>query len=95
MPKKVICETERIVNICELERSIQSARLQLIAIKETVTDNDSFLEGRGFQHVGTWRFEDARKLIDRIAANSWRIPHDIVPNKYTPEHKEAMTYAGW
>lgn len=54
-----------------------------------------FLEGRGFQHVGTWRFEDARKLIDRIATNSWRVPHDIVPNKYTPEHKEAMTYAGW
>lgn len=41
MQKKVICETERIVNIGELERGIQSARLQLIAIKETVTDNDS------------------------------------------------------
>lgn len=41
MPKKVICETERIVNIGELERNIQRARLQLIAIKETVTDNDS------------------------------------------------------
>ncbi len=26
-----------------------------------------FLEGRGFQHVGTWQFEDARRLIDRIA----------------------------
>ena len=33
-----------------------------------------FLEGRGFQHVGTWQFDTARKLIDRIAANGWRIP---------------------
>lgn len=28
-----------------------------------------FLEGRGFQHVGTWQFDTARKLIDRIVAN--------------------------
>lgn len=41
-----------------------------------------FLEGRGFQHVGTWQFETARKLIDRIAANGWRIPSDIVPQEY-------------
>lgn len=41
-----------------------------------------FLEGRGFQHVGTWQFETARKLIDRIAANGWRIPADIVPQEY-------------
>lgn len=38
-----------------------------------------FLEGRGFQHVGTWQFETARKLIDRIAANGWRIPQGINP----------------
>ena len=36
-----------------------------------------FLEGKGFKHVGTWQFETARNLIDRIAANGWRIPHDI------------------
>lgn len=41
-----------------------------------------FLEGRGFQHVGTWQFETAKKLIDRIAANGWRIPHDINPQEY-------------
>ena len=41
-----------------------------------------FLEGRGFQHVGTWQFETARKLIDRIAANGWRIPQDINPQEY-------------
>lgn len=41
-----------------------------------------FLEGRGFQHVGTWQFETARRLIDRIAANGWRIPSDIIPQEY-------------
>ena len=44
-----------------------------------------FLESRGFQHVGTWQFEAARKLIDRIAANGWRIPHSIDPTTYIPE----------
>lgn len=43
-----------------------------------------FLEGRGFNHVGTWKFDDARKLIDRIAANGWRVPYDIVPQNYDP-----------
>lgn len=43
-----------------------------------------FLEGRGFQHVGTWEFEQARKLIDRIAANGWKVPFDINPHSYRP-----------
>lgn len=41
-----------------------------------------FLEGRGFQHVGTWQFETAKKLIDRIAGNGWRVPYDIIPSEY-------------
>lgn len=41
-----------------------------------------FLEGRGFDHVGTWQFDNARKLIDRIAGNNWRIPNDINPKEY-------------
>lgn len=44
-----------------------------------------FLESRGFQHVGTWSFETAKKLIDRIAANGWRIPPGIVPAEYKGE----------
>lgn len=44
-----------------------------------------FLEGRGFQHVGTWQFDAAKRLIDRIAANGWRIPNGIHPGEYTPE----------
>lgn len=41
-----------------------------------------FLESRGFEHVGTWQFETAKKLIDRIAANGWRIPAGITPAEY-------------
>ncbi len=41
-----------------------------------------FLESRGFQHVGTWQFETAKKLIDRIAANGWRVPAGIDPQGY-------------
>lgn len=44
-----------------------------------------FLESRGFKHVGTWDFESARKLIDRIAANGWRTPPSIIPEEYSPE----------
>lgn len=43
-----------------------------------------FLEGRGFGHVGTWKFESAKNLIDRIAANGWRIPDGINPQEYVP-----------
>lgn len=41
-----------------------------------------FLESRGFQHVGTWQFENAKHLIDRIAGNGWRIPSSINPAEY-------------
>ena len=44
-----------------------------------------FLEGRGFQHVGTWTFDSAKQLIDRIAANGWRTPREIKPETYVPE----------
>ncbi len=42
-----------------------------------------FLEGKGFRHVGTWQFDTAKRLIDRIAANGWRVPSEIVPQEYT------------
>ena len=44
-----------------------------------------FLESRGFQHVGTWPFETARRMIDRIAANGWHIPAGITPSTYEPK----------
>lgn len=44
-----------------------------------------FLEGKGFQHVGTWQFKEAKNLIDCIAANGWRIPQGINPAEYRVE----------
>jgi len=43
-----------------------------------------FLEGKGFQHVGTWEFSAAKSLIDRIAGNGWRVPQGVIPSSYTP-----------
>lgn len=51
-----------------------------------------FLEQRGFQHVGTWPFESAKKLIDRIAANGWRMPAGINPREYKPEQNRSVAY---
>jgi len=44
-----------------------------------------FLEQRGFDHVGTWSFDKAKSLIDRIAANGWRVPEGINPQEYRAE----------
>lgn len=43
-----------------------------------------FLERVGFREVGTWGFDAARKMIDRIAANRWTVPHEINPAIYKP-----------
>lgn len=54
-----------------------------------------FLENRGFKHVGTWPFEAAKKLIDRIAVNRWRIPGEIDPLTYQPVVKEKTPNCDW
>lgn len=55
-----------------------------------------FLESKGFRHVGTWQFEHAKRLIDRIAANGWRVPRDIIPHEYVPPEVVSWTNAiGW
>lgn len=43
------------------------------------------LEQKGFQHVGAWEFDDARRLIDRIAGNGWRVPAGISAKTYSPK----------
>lgn len=53
-----------------------------------------FLEGKGFEHVGQWQFDDARRLIDRIACNGWRIPRDINPKTYIPNMRQEVL-EGW
>lgn len=40
------------------------------------------LEKYGFQKVGTWQFDTAKNMIDRIAGNGWRVPSGIVPSEY-------------
>jgi len=42
------------------------------------------LERFGFENVGQWQFDAAKKLIDRIAANGWRVPRDISTRSYRP-----------
>lgn len=43
------------------------------------------LEKYGFQHVGTWSFNAAKHMIDRIAACGWRgAPKGVDPKTYTP-----------
>ena len=54
-----------------------------------------FLEGRGFRHVGTWQFEAARKLIDRIAAVGWHIPRGIDPATYIPPQEVQQHGFDW
>ncbi|MFA7175242.1 MAG: DEAD/DEAH box helicase [Kiritimatiellia bacterium] len=52
-----------------------------------------FLEQRGFRHVGQWWSNDAKKLVDRIAANRWHIPRGINPVTYVPnENAKEMSY---
>ena len=53
-----------------------------------------FLEGKGFRHVGTWQFDDARRLIDRIAGNGWRVPYDIDPGTYIPQKGAELPWRG-
>ncbi len=49
-----------------------------------------FLEGRGFQHVGTWTFESASKMISRISALGWnRLPAGVTPATYVPGRDDA------
>lgn len=43
------------------------------------------LESKGFKHVGQWRFDEASRLISRIAANGWKVPRGIDTANYTPE----------
>jgi len=46
-----------------------------------------FLEQKGFKHVGKWDFSNAKRLVDRIAANRWHIPKGIDPKTYEPPNR--------
>ena len=56
------------------------------------------LERYGFQSVGTWSFDAAKHMIDRIAAQGWRgVPKGVNPKTYTPaqEPPTADIDFGW
>ena len=56
------------------------------------------LEKYGFQHVGRWSFEQAKHMIDRIAAGGWRgVPKGVTPSTYTPPAEPAFPDSsfGW
>ena len=65
--------------------------------QDSVKNALEFLESKGFEHVGTWDFDAARHLIDRIAANGWRVPREINPRDYKPEPraKRPETESWW
>ena len=42
------------------------------------------LERYGFRQVGTWQFDDAAKMISRLAANNWKLPYGLNPKQYRP-----------
>ena len=94
--EKQVATLEKL-GICpdEIENTGKAAKLleRLTKRREnglTTPKQIRFLENRGFNHVGTWQFDHAKNLIDRIAANGWRTPHDIVPATYVPDFiKEA------
>ena len=43
------------------------------------------LERKGFVHPGTWTFEQASKMMARLARNRWMVPAEIDPATYVPE----------
>lgn len=42
------------------------------------------LEKYGFRQVGTWQFDDASKLISKLANNHWRLPYGFNAAAYRP-----------
>lgn len=45
------------------------------------------LERYGFKNVGMWGFDGAKHMIDRIAANRWRVPRGVRPEEFQPERQ--------
>lgn len=50
------------------------------------------LERNNFQHVGTWTFDAANRMITRMANNGWRVPRNIDPATYVPPKNEEVSF---
>lgn len=55
------------------------------------------LERYGFRHVGSWSFDAASRMINRITAGGWRgVPKGVDPKTFTPDAQPAVpTDFGW
>ena len=54
------------------------------------------LEKYGFQHVGTWSFDAAKHMIDRIAVGGWRgVPKGVDAKTYVPPAAQPSTDPAW
>lgn len=55
------------------------------------------LERYGFRNVGSWSFDAASRMINRIAAGGWRgVPKGVDPKTFTPDAQPAVpTDFGW
>ena len=42
------------------------------------------LERYGFRRVGTWSFDEASRIISRLASLNWKLPHGFNPTTYMP-----------
>lgn len=49
------------------------------------------LEKKGFKHAGTWTFDEASRMMSRLAANNWRTPRGINPATYEPRPRKRTT----
>ena len=54
------------------------------------------LEKYGFQHVGTWSFDAAKHMIDRVAVGGWRgVPKGVDAKTYVPPAAQPSTDDAW
>lgn len=42
------------------------------------------LERFGFNNVGTWTLDQAKNMVNRIAASGWRLPKGVIAQEYNP-----------
>jgi type I site-specific restriction endonuclease len=62
-PDEITCQG----HASQLLDTVQKRRISGLTTPKQIR----FLEGRGFQNVGQWTFDQAKPMIDRIAGNGW------------------------
>ena len=50
------------------------------------------LERFGFQHPGTWTFDQASHVMTILSGHQWRVPRWLDPATYDPNKGAAFTY---